>query len=106
MKRIILIIAALIFTTSSIFPKNVKTPKINKKQKKQIVKINQGIKSGELTGKEAKKLLKQERKLQKQKKIAKSDGFISPKERTKLRKETKKMDAKIYKQKHDKQKRR
>jgi tellurite resistance protein len=93
------------FSVSGIFAQSIKTPKINKKQKVQVEKIKQGVKSGELTRYETKRLIKQEAKLQKNKKIAKADGVITPKEKKQLRKEIRKLDAKIYKQKHDKQKR-
>ena len=49
--------------------------------------------------------MKQEAKLQKKKKIAKADGKLTPGERRKLHREARKLDAKIYKQKHDQQKR-
>ena len=106
MKRVLFILMAIIFTTSAIFAQSTKTPKINKKQKVQLEKIEKGVKSGELTRKEAKRLRKQEAKLQKKKKMAKADGKLTHKERVKLHKEAKKLDAKIYKHKHDKQKRR
>ena len=105
MKKISLIIVSLLFVSTAIYAQNTKTPKINKKQRVQLKKIDQGIKSGELTRIEAKRLLNQEAKLQKKKKIAKADGKVTPRERKTLRKEARKLDAKIYKQKHDKQKR-
>ena len=49
--------------------------------------------------------MKQEAKLQKQKRIAKSDGVVTKRERAKLNHEANKLSAKIYKQKHDRQKR-
>ena len=106
MKKAILIMTILIFASSGVFAQNIKTPKINKKQKIQADKIKQGVKSGELTHKETKKLLKLEAKLQKKKRIAKADGVITPKEKAKLRKLSKRLDGQIYKQKHDTQKRR
>lgn len=105
MKKRVLIILIIGLSVSGIFAQSTKTPKINKKQKAQVEKIKQGIKSGELTRLEAKKLMKQKAKLQRKKKIAKADGVVTPKERKQLRKEIRKQDAKIYKQKHDKQKR-
>ena len=105
MKNLVLIIMIFGFTVTGMFAQSTKTPKINKKQKVQVAKIKQGVKSGELTRVETKRLMKQEAKLQRKKKIAKADGVVTPKERKQLHKEAKKLDAKIYKQKHDKQKR-
>jgi hypothetical protein len=104
MKKLSFIIFALIFAASGIYAQNADTHKINKKQKVQLHKIKEGVKSGELTRKEEKRLLKQEAKLQKKKKIAKADGKLTPGERRKLHREARKLDAKIYKQKHDRQK--
>lgn len=105
MKKLSLLLSVLMFVSSGLFAQSIKTPKINKKQKKQISKIEQGVKSGELTKRETRKLLKQEKKLQIHKKTAKSDGKVTVRERVKLNKEAKRLDAKIYKQKNDRQKR-
>jgi hypothetical protein len=105
MKKIVLLITAILFAASGINGQNTNTPQINKKQNVQLQKIKKGVKSGELTRVEAKVLLKKEAELQKKKKIAKADGEVTRAERKLLRKEAKKLDSKIYKQKHDKQKR-
>lgn len=105
MKRLTLITILLFFASAFLLAQSTTTPKINKKQKNQITKIEQGVKSGELTKHETKKLAQQEAKLQIHKKIAKSDGKVTAKERKELNKEARRLDAKIYKQKHDKQKR-
>jgi cellobiose-specific phosphotransferase system component IIB len=101
MKHVFLIIALLIST--SVMAQSIKTPIIEKKQNNQINRIEQGVKSGELTKHETKVLLKQEAKLQQHKKMAKADGVITKKERAILNKEANKLSSKIYKQKHDKQ---
>ena len=106
MKKTLLTLSILLFVISGLFAQTNKTPKLNQKQKEQFTKLENGVKSGELTKKETKKLLRQEAKLQKHKKIAKSDGVVTPKERAKLNKEAKKLDKKIFDQKHDRQKRR
>ena len=56
MRKISLILAAVLFISSGLLAQSTKTPHINKKQNKQISKINQGVRSGELTKKEKKKL--------------------------------------------------
>lgn len=105
MKKSIFILVSFLFLSSGLLAQSNKTPGINKKQKNQIHRIHQGVKSGELTKSETRRLLKQEAKLQKHKKMAKSDGIVTPRERVKLHNEEKKLSRKIYKQKHDRQKR-
>ena len=106
MKKLFLVLfAAFLFTGFNAFAQT-KTPKVTKKQINQHKRIAQGVKSGELTRIEAKRLMKQERKLQKHKVIAKSDGVVTRKERARLNAEANRLSKKIYIQKHDRQKRR
>ena len=77
---------------------------IKETQMKQSKRIAQGVRSGELTKQEAKKLKNGQKKIQKMKKRAKFDGVVTKKEKTRIKKEQKKQSNKIYKQKHDKQK--
>jgi hypothetical protein len=94
----------LLITTSGLYSQSgIKM--LDKKHTQQLKKIENGIQSGELTKVEAKKLIKQKRKLTKLNKKAKADGFVSSKEKARLKKEVKKLDKKIYKEKHDRQKR-
>ena len=104
MKKTILVLTMLLITTSGLYSQS-SIKMLDKKQTQQLKKIENGIQSGELTKVEAKKLIKQKRKLTKLNKKAKADGFVSPKEKAKLKKEVKKLDKKIYKEKHDRQKR-
>lgn len=78
-----------------------KTPVINKRQRRQQRRINQGVKSGQLTAGEAARLKAREAKIQHDKKVAKSDGTVTPAERRKLRREENRTSRKIYKLKHN-----
>jgi len=80
------------------------TPRVDQRQANQEARIQQGVQSGELTGKEAAKLEKGQAKVQKKEDKAKADGQVTQKERAKLAKEQDKQSKKIHKQKHDKQK--
>ncbi|MDB5808869.1 MAG: hypothetical protein JWN94_991 [Betaproteobacteria bacterium] len=80
------------------------TPNIDKRQANQERRIDQGVKSGELTTKEANRLEKREAKLQSDKEKAKADGVVTKKERAKLQHEANRDSKAIYRQKHDAQK--
>ncbi len=54
-----------------------KTPKVTKRQIKQQKRIVHGAKSGELTYKEAKNLEKQQKRINRGKRKAKSDGAVT-----------------------------
>jgi len=80
-----------------------KTPGINERQHNQQERIRQGIKSGDLTRREAVRLEEQEAKIQVNEKFAGADGKITPAERARLEKELNKTGKNIYQQKHDTQ---
>ncbi len=104
-KHLILTIAALVFISFSSNYAQTKRPKVTKQQINQQKRIYQGVKSGELTKKEAVKLQRNQIKLQKNKKKAKADGIVTKKKRAKLHRQANRNCKKIYIQKHDKQKR-
>jgi hypothetical protein len=81
------------------------TPVINERQKNQKARIKEGVKSGELTKHEAKKLRKEEKEIREEKKAAKADGTVTKEERKEIRKDERKASRDIAKQKHDAQKR-
>lgn len=81
-----------------------KTPNLDKREQKQAKRIEQGMKSGELTKKEAARLSAREAKLHADEAKAKADGKVTTKERAKLQHEANKTSRRIYRQKHDAQK--
>jgi uncharacterized membrane protein YebE (DUF533 family) len=106
MKKIktILIVILSLFVTTTIIAQN-KMPVVKKRQKHQMHRIAQGVKSGELTRKEAKELIQKEKEIQQMKKEAKSDGVVTKEERKEIHKELNQQSKEIYKQKHDAQRR-
>ena len=79
------------------------TPVVDQRQANQEKRIEQGVKSGELTPKETAKLERGQAKVEKMKEKAEADGKVTAKERKKLAKAQNKQSKKIYKEKHDKQ---
>jgi hypothetical protein len=77
------------------------TPRVDRRERRQQARIQEGVKSGELTGKEAKQLEAQQRKIQKEKMQAKADGTLSPAERMKLNREQNRANRKIFRKKHN-----
>jgi hypothetical protein len=79
------------------------TPKVDQRQVNQQQRIDQGVKSGQLTGNEAAKLEKGQAQVEKKEAKAKADGKVTPKEREKLKQAQNKQSEKIKHEKHDKQ---
>jgi hypothetical protein len=77
------------------------TPKINQKQKQQHARINQGIKTGELTNGEIQRLKNQQLKIQHDKKMAKSDGLVTERERSHILNEQQRSSKNIFRKKHN-----
>jgi len=84
-------------------PARVKTPAVNERQHNQQERIRQGIKSGELTRREAARLEAQEARIRVNERFAKADGKVTAAERARLEKELKKASENIREQKHDEQ---
>jgi len=107
MKRIftILFTVSLFFGISAIASAQTRTPRINQREHNQQRRINQGIRSGELTRREARRLDAQEGRIRADEAIAKSDGKVTKAERVRLERELNHTSKHIYNQKHDGQKR-
>ncbi len=78
-------------------------PGVNNRQENQQDRLKEGVKSGELTAREAARLKLREAKLAEFEKRLKEDGSLTPEERAKLQKKLEALSEDIYKQKHDAQ---
>lgn len=75
---------------------------INAREENQQDRIQQGVKSGELTRREAERLEAEQARIAVNEKYARRSGDgLSPQERARLEKELNKSSKDIYKQKHD-----
>lgn len=81
------------------------TPVLDKRQVNQKVRIKQGVKSGELTARETVRLVKGQKQLHRMESRAKADGVVTKKERVRLQHKANKESRKIFRNKHDGQKR-
>ena len=76
---------------------------VNQRERRQQRRIADGVKDGELTQKEVRKLEKEQAKIHAAEAKAKADGEFTAKERAKIQRKQNKASRKIYKEKHDKQ---
>jgi hypothetical protein len=77
------------------------TPNLTKRQIQHQKRIGEGIRSGELTAKEAANLELREAKVQADKRAAKADGVVTDAERAKLQAQENRNSRKIYRKKHN-----
>ena len=99
----ILAAAALSVLASSAFAQTspAATPGIDKRVETQEKRIDQGVKSGELTKREAARLEKREAKIQSDVAKAKADGVVTTQERKHLNRELNHQSKAIHREKHD-----
>ena len=77
------------------------TPHINKRQHEQQKRIRQGVRSGELTRGETKRIEKDEREIRQEERAAKADGTVTAEERKEINKDLNKTNRRIYRAKHN-----
>jgi hypothetical protein len=99
-----IVVAAALAAIS--IPAMAGTPRLDAREHNQRQRIAQGVRSGELTRPEARRLIAGERRLHRHERYAKSDGVVTRAERARLQRNADRMSARIYRQKHDPQSRR
>ncbi len=90
-----------IFLTAGAFSQT-KTPVVDKREKIQQKRIEQGVKSGELTKGEVRRLERQEGRIKAAELNVKADGKVTGRERAKLQHMQNKESKRIYRAKHNK----
>lgn len=103
MKRIIaglmmLLMGVLLTQTAGAKPPY---PGLKHQQQRERHRINQGIRSGELTRKEAAHLKMQQAKIRHDKRCARADGIVTPGERAYIKGEQDMASRNIYFKKHN-----
>jgi hypothetical protein len=101
----LLVVAAIVCASAVCSYAQEKTPVVDQRQQNQAERIDQGIKSGQLTRREAARLRAQQRKIRADKAKAKADGNVTARERAKLRREQNRASRAIHRKKHNKRKR-
>jgi hypothetical protein len=105
LKTLIMVPAFLLTMTAFSAPvmAGTNSPGIDNKQDNQKGRIVQGIKSGELTAQETRRLGKQQGKTYRKEYRFKADGDFTPRERAVIHRDLLKSSKSIYVQKHDRQ---
>ena len=86
---------------TSIANAQTRTPVINHREHRQERRINQGVRSGELTRNEARHLRNDERRISHEKYMAKANGRMTMGERRHLRHEENRTSRAIRRDKHN-----
>jgi hypothetical protein len=89
--------------TAIALPAMAGTPGLDAREQNQRERIAQGVRSGELTRPETRRLVRGEVRLHRHERIARSDGVVTGAERLRLQRNANRMSKRIYVQKHDPQ---
>lgn len=95
------IILGAFFLIAGLMHAQTQTKKVNQRQVNQKIRIVKGVKSGELTKMETKKLARQQQDIRKTKKTAKSDGVVTRKERAVIHSKQKAANRNIKRKKNN-----
>lgn len=85
------------------FSLNAEARRDQAREARQQARIRQGVKSGELTHKEAAHLRAGQKRVDHMQEKAKEDGVVTDAEKARIEKTQDRQSEKIYKQKHDEQ---
>jgi methionine salvage enolase-phosphatase E1 len=105
MKRFMTFVSSVALVFTVLFPFAAEARRDQVRESRQQHRIREGVKSGELTRKEAHHLRAGQRRVDRLQRKAKADGEITPAEKMRIEKAQDKQSAAIYKQKHDAQER-
>ncbi|MDX2246747.1 MAG: hypothetical protein SF052_08235 [Bacteroidia bacterium] len=94
---LLLFFAGIAFTAAA----QTATPNVTQSQAHQTKRIKHGVKSGELTPAETRALAKQQRRINRGKKVAKADGTVTAGERAALNARQNRASRNIYRKKHN-----
>ncbi|MCB1624545.1 MAG: hypothetical protein KDI32_08155 [Pseudomonadales bacterium] len=104
LKQAGLIVGAVVATgILFIAPALAGTPLLDKREHNQRERIVQGVRSGELTRPETRRLVHGQVNLRRMEARAKSDGEVTARERVRLQREANQQSRRIARQKHDQQ---
>lgn len=101
MRKIVSFLVAAVFVLGASAVSMAGTRGINSREYREQQRINQGIRSGELTRREARQLEAGLARIRIDERFARLDGNFTPRERARLQRELTRESHAIYRQKHD-----
>ncbi|MBT0962557.1 hypothetical protein [Denitromonas iodatirespirans] len=103
MKRIITLGAILAACTFSVPAMADRGDRVDARQDRQQHRIERGLRSGDLTRPEARRLERGQDRIDRLQHRAYADGRVTPRERARIHQEVKRQDRHIYRERHDRQ---
>ncbi len=98
---LLLVAGSALAAASTTSTASTATPRVTRRQVRQHARIQQGVRSGELTRPEARNLRHDQRHIARMKRTAKADGVVTPTERRRITVAQNHESRKIYRKKHN-----
>lgn len=99
--QLILLTVAATTLTATLASAHPVTPRVDRREARQHARIEQGVRSGELTRGETRRLMAGQRHIHRMERRAKADGFVSARERAHLHRAQNRQSRHIYRLKHN-----
>jgi len=97
----LMLTAVIAMLSATIASANQQTPRVDRREMRQHVRIERGVRSGELTRRETRRLAIGQRHVHRMERRAKSDGFVNARERDRLAHAQNHESRRIYRLKHN-----
>src|SRR5437660_647322 len=101
MRKIVSLFVAAVFVLGASAVAMAGSRGIDRREYREQRRINQGIRSGELTRREAERVEAGLARIRIDERFARADGHVTPRERARLERELNRESRAIYHQKHD-----
>jgi opacity protein-like surface antigen len=101
MKRVLLTVTAMALLMTGMAYAEAETPVTDQRQANQEQRIDQGVASGQLNKREANRLNRQQKHINKVEGRAKSDGVVTKKERARIASAQNRASRHVAREKHD-----
>lgn len=99
--QILLFSAALAVASVSLAAAHPVTPRVDRREACQHMRIHQGVRSGQLTPREAARLRAGQMRVHHMERRAKADGFLTFRERARLERAQDRQNRRIFRLKHN-----
>jgi Ni/Co efflux regulator RcnB len=101
MLRVLLAMAAVAALTTSVASADPNTPRVDRREWRQHERIQQGVRSGELTRGEAWRLRQGNGRVQRVERRARFDGVVTPRERVRMDRVQDRQGRRLHRLRHN-----
>lgn len=99
--RVVLLALAVAMLTATVASAHPVTPRVDRREARQGARIHHGVRTGQLTRGEVRRLRAGQVRVHRMERRAKADGFVGARERAQLNRAQNRQNRRIYRLKHN-----